>query len=81
MLAYLDAEDRSRTMIATGYVAHFALKSEDDFRLRIARGLGGNFGGQVKWERHLDNGEAPAILALMNDVQDESLSNHPAGMV
>jgi hypothetical protein len=81
MLAYLDAEARSQAIIEAGYIAHFALKSEEDFRIRVARGLGGNFGGQVKWQRHLDNGESPAILDAMNQERDNVLFDwaaHPA---
>ena len=78
MLAYLDKDGRSQEMIETGYIAHFSLKSEDDFRIRIARGLGGNFGGQVKWQRHLENGEAQAILEAMNEEQDGHLSSWAA---
>ncbi len=78
MSAYLDAEDRSEAMIEAGYIAHFALKSEDDFRIRVARGLGGNFGGQVKWQRHLESGELPAILETMNAEPDGLLSGWAA---
>jgi hypothetical protein len=78
MIEYLDSEARSHAIIEAGYVAHFALKSEEDFRIRVARGLGGNFGGQLKWQHHLDSGEAPAILEAMNEEQDRFLSDYAA---
>ena len=73
MSAYLDGNGRSDAMIEAGYIAHFVLKSEDDFRLRVARGTAGNFNGQVKWQRHLAAGEAGAILDAMNEVADAVL--------
>lgn len=74
MTHYLDDPARSEAMLATAYVAHFALKSEDDFRIRVARGTEGNFGGQVKWAAHLAAGEAGEILNRMNEVSDTFLA-------
>ena len=74
MQGYLDTVARSDAMLGEGYIAHFALKSEEDFLIRVARGTGGNFGGQIKWAAHWEAGEAPAILATMNEVYDNSLA-------
>lgn len=73
MHKYLDACGRSDAMLGKGYIAHFVLKSEEDFRIRVARGTGGNFGGQTKWTVHWEAGEAPAILNAMNEVDDDFL--------
>ena len=73
MQLYLDGAGRSDAMLDRGYIAHFALKSEEDFRSRVARGTSGNFGGQTKWLAHWEAGEAPAILAAMNEVSDDFL--------
>ena len=75
MWDYLNAGHRSEAMIETAYIAHFALKSEEDFLLRVARGTAGNFNGQVKWQRHLEAGEAGAILDTMNEVPDTFLAD------
>lgn len=76
MLAYLEKAGRSKAIIEAGYIAHFVFKSEDDFRIRVARGLGGNFGGQAKWQHHIDNGDTTAILDVMNEEEDNSLCHH-----
>ena len=78
MSAYLADESRALAILETAYVAHFAFKSEDDFRLRVARGLNGNFGGQIKWQRAIELGLVPSILAELNEVKDVSLSKHSA---
>ena len=74
MWSYFEDPARSQAMLATAYIAHFALKSEEDFRIRVARGTDGNFGGQVKWLRHLEAGEAAGILATMNEIEDTHLA-------
>ena len=78
MESYLADPARSADLISRAYVAHFAFKSADDFRLRIARGLGGNFGGQVKWQRALDAGKTAEILGAMNEVEDTYLRDRVA---
>ncbi len=74
MLPYVMDEGRAAAILDAGYIAHFVFKSRDDFRLRVARGLGGNFAGQAKWGQALDAGQTESILEGMNEVEDRYLA-------
>ncbi len=60
-------------IINKAFIAHFAFKSEDDFRLRVERGLQGNFAGQAMWGRRHEDNTVKSFLFHLNNVVDERL--------
>jgi hypothetical protein len=60
-------------IISVAVVNHYTFKSEKDFVLRAQRGLGGQFGGQVKWLELYRRGDHKKILADFNTTEDTYL--------
>jgi hypothetical protein len=58
---------------SVGAVNHYAFKSEADFALRTQRGLGGNFGGQIKWAELLRAGQHQQYLRELDTTEDTYL--------
>lgn len=58
---------------ASGVVNHYAFKSEADFTLRVQRGLGGNFGGQIRWAEIHRTGNHKRILRELDAIDDTYL--------
>jgi len=56
-----------------GYVAHFQLKSEEDFMRRARRG---GFVEQVVWQNKYESGEHTTILNALNQVEDSYLRDY-----
>ncbi len=56
-------------------VHHYVFRSEAALAQRVARGLGGDFGGQDMWRRALEDGSAPARMAELNAVEDRFLAD------
>ena len=73
--AYLADADRQRRILDTALIHHYHLKSEQDFALRTARGLGGDFYAQGAWMSLQHNGGAPDHLRMVNEVEDRSLAS------
>lgn len=69
------AQEVADRLIRAPLVHHYAFKSREDFALRIARGTGGDFAGQLTWKSIYDAGGADAELARMNVVEDRSLAD------
>ncbi len=55
-------------------VHHYTFRSEAALAQRVARGLGGDFGGQKMWQRVLENGTGPATMAELDAVEDRFLA-------
>lgn len=73
--AFLNADNRRVRLVETGYVAHFNIRSDQDFARRVERGCKGDFGAQVHWrERNAD--ERKAYHADTNAVTDLYLSEY-----
>ncbi len=70
---YLDDPVTMDSIMRKAVVNHYALKSEEDFLLRAARGTGGEFSGQSAWKRHHDDGSFRGVLERMNGVEDTYL--------
>ncbi|GAB6854377.1 glycosyltransferase family 2 protein [Asaia astilbis] len=47
--AFLNAESRRTRLAEAGYIAHFNIRSDEDFDRRVARGTKGEFGAQAHW--------------------------------
>jgi len=76
--AYLDhvARDGAR-LIDSACVAHFHLKSEQDFRLRVERGLAGEFANQVMYrEIAADPVRRQQFIDQSNAVEDRYLADY-----
>ena len=46
---FLDKDERARRLLDVGFVAHFNCKSDEDFRLRVERGLKGDYKAEAMW--------------------------------
>ena len=66
-------EGRTERVFAEAVVHHYAFRSEADFQRRVARGLGGDFGGQAMWD--IPRSEAAARLEGLNAVEDRTLAD------
>ena len=66
---------RAERVWAEAVVHHYVIRSEADFRRRVQRGLGGDFGAQSGWGRREAEGGAPAFLAELDEVEDRTLAD------
>jgi hypothetical protein len=66
--------DIAAALMELPLVCHYAFKSREDFAIRIARGVGGDFTGQLTWKSIEEHGGAEAELARMNEVEDRTLA-------
>lgn len=73
--AFLNAENRRARLVQAGYIAHFNIRSEQDFARRQARGCEGDFAAQSHWA-HKTAEERAACHADTNAVEDRYLSNY-----
>ncbi|GBQ83945.1 glycosyltransferase family 2 protein [Asaia krungthepensis] len=78
--AFLNAEDRRKRLVEAGYIAHFNIRSEEDFARRVERGCLGDFGAQGHWA-HKSEEERAAYHADTNAVLDPYLSEYWARLV
>ena len=58
-----------------GLVHHYPFKSEQDFLLRVARGVQGDFAGQALWKDLHATDQHRAVLAELNAVEDRALAD------
>jgi Glycosyl transferase family 2 len=70
---YLSNPAVSQAIFAKAIVNHYALKSEADFMLRVARGLGAQFYAQTIWQTAYENGSYRTILSEMSQIEDTYL--------
>lgn len=70
-LKYVRTPHVSDAMIATAYVAHFQIKSEQDFRRRAERG---GFEIAARWGEMFSDGSYRGLLNHMNEVEDAYLA-------
>ncbi|QDH16984.1 glycosyltransferase family 2 protein [Swingsia samuiensis] len=73
--AYLKDGDNMQQILDVGYIAHFNVKSEQDFELRYNRGVAGNFIQQKQWIS-MNQLERNIFLTLTNKVEDRYLSDY-----
>ncbi|HTI03664.1 MAG TPA: glycosyltransferase family 2 protein [Acidisoma sp.] len=66
----LHSRESNEAILSSGFVAHFALRSEADFIRRLERGTAGQFSGQGMWASQLASGEAYAFIDHTNEVED-----------
>jgi hypothetical protein len=69
----LTEADAGQRMIGCSFVAHFMIKSEEDFLRRAARG---GFSAQSMWKERYERNEHLPILAGLNAVEDIYLKNY-----
>ena len=60
----------SDAMIRTAFVAHFMMKSEEDFVRRSERSLAGDYAGQAGWRELAIDGRHREVLRHWNAVED-----------
>lgn len=68
-------------LMAKGLVHHYPFRSEQDFLLRVGRGVQGDFGGQSLWRELYANGEYRTVLAELNAQEDRSLADFWASRI
>lgn len=78
---YLDEGDRQHRILQTAAVYHFAFRSEQDIARRIARGVGGDFGGQLAFKKVLDQGDLQSFLDGFNQVEDTFLRDYRDSLI
>ncbi|MBU6425845.1 MAG: glycosyltransferase family 2 protein, partial [Rhodospirillales bacterium] len=69
-----DPAYRERLFAVAG-IHHYGFRSERAYAERAARGLGGDFGGQISWKKIAEGPNFAGLLAAMNAVEDTSLAN------
>lgn len=62
-------------LMQRGLIHHYPFKSEQDFLLRVARGLQGDFAGQALWKDLHASNQHRTVLAELNAVEDRSLAD------
>jgi hypothetical protein len=72
---YLKDHNRNQTILDVAFVAHYNMKSEQDFEIRARRSIAGNFSSQGNW-RKMTQGERDAFLGMTNAVYDPYLAEY-----
>jgi hypothetical protein len=67
--------DTQARIRARALIHHYAFKSQRDFRLRIERGVMGDFDQQAIWAAHAEDG-GPEVLADLNQIEDTYLADY-----
>lgn len=62
-------------LMERGLIHHYPFKSEQDFLLRAARGLQGDFAGQALWKALHATNQHRTVLTELNAVEDRSLAD------
>jgi hypothetical protein len=78
--AWVNEPARRAALLGTAVVHHYALRTRQSYRLRVARGLGGNFEGQTVWSDLADGPNLEAHIAQLSAVEDISLAGFWAAM-
>ncbi|MFT8991218.1 MAG: glycosyltransferase family 2 protein, partial [Gluconobacter albidus] len=71
----LNSENRRQKFLSIAYIAHFTIKSEDDFDRRVQRGTQGDYNSEKIWGTYsLEQREN--YLAMTNSTYDDYLHNY-----
>lgn len=72
---YLLADNHSERILATAFIAHYNIKSNQDFQLRVDRGLRGDYAAEQMWgNKSLHDRKMFNIMT--NEVQDLHLHDY-----
>jgi hypothetical protein len=75
-MTYLKSAEVQARIRNKAVVNHYAFKSARDLELRVQRGLGGDFGGQIKWKHLAQAGGAEAMLQELSATEDTYLADY-----
>ncbi|GBQ15034.1 hypothetical protein AA21291_2037 [Swaminathania salitolerans LMG 21291] len=78
--AFLATDERRKRLLETGYIAHFVIRSEQDFARRRERGTRGEFATQGSWAAKSE-AERLAHHAATNAVFDTRLAEYWSSVV
>jgi len=78
--SFLNADNRRERLVQAGYIAHFNIRSEQDFARRVARGCQGDFAAQTHWQNK-NVQERAEYHAATNAVLDTYLSDYWEAMI
>lgn len=67
-------KERAKKILELSIIHHYAFRSEQAYFDRVARGLKGDFSGQVIWRNAAQSKNFPDLLARMNAIEDRSLA-------
>ncbi len=74
--AFVRQSPRHEKLLATAMIHHYAFRSEQAFTDRVARGLKGNFGGEILWGNlAADNERLRGFINGVNAVEDNRLAD------
>lgn len=73
--ALLNTDDRRTRLADKAFIAHYNIKSEEDFDLRVKRSLSGCFASQSIWG-DLSSDERQNFIRLTNEVEDTYLADY-----
>ncbi|GBR67907.1 glycosyltransferase family 2 protein [Gluconobacter kanchanaburiensis] len=71
----LNSDDRRQKMLSVAYVAHFTMKSDADFDLRVQRGTQGDYGSEKVWGTYSQD-QRTAYHEMTNQVSDFYLHDY-----
>lgn len=73
--SYLKEDGRNKKIIDIAFIAHYNIKSEQDFDIRSRRSISGNYVEQSRWGS-MSRSERDKFLAATNAVFDPYLKNY-----
>ncbi|GFE95834.1 hypothetical protein DmGdi_09070 [Gluconobacter sp. Gdi] len=73
--AYLKENQRNRAIVDVAFIAHYNIKSEQDFEIRAKRSVVGNFIAQKTWQS-MTQAERAVFFSMTNAVQDTYLADY-----
>ena len=72
---FLNEGDRGERLLATAFIAHYNIKSDADFELRVERGLAGDYAAEAAWGRKTE-AERARHHERTNAVEDTVLHDY-----
>ena len=73
--AYLKKNERNHSIMDIAFIAHYNIKSEQDFEIRAKRSVVGNFSGQNTWKL-MTQSERESFFSMTNAVHDTYLADY-----
>ncbi|MFT8819200.1 MAG: glycosyltransferase family 2 protein [Komagataeibacter saccharivorans] len=71
----LNSDNRRQRMLSVAYIAHFTMKSDADFDLRVQRGTHGDYGSETVWGTY-SHEQRMAYHEMTNQVSDLYLHDY-----
>lgn len=72
---FLNEKDRRQKILDVAFIAHYNIKSDEDFDLRVKRGLGGDYAAEKMWGQKTHQ-QREEHHRLTNEVEDRGLHDY-----